>query len=115
MADYIGQEYKDGGITRTKVMTQAAVTIPAPPRPTGTTTTADNGSVTITPPDILDISDYQNAKKIVDYKIQHQIKNRQNVSLSYGYSAPNPCTPRSKPTVTIKRLKEHSTALNYYA
>ena len=66
MADYIGQEYKDGGSTRTKVMTQTAVTVPAPPRPMGTTTTAANGSVTITPPDVLDTSDYQKAKKIVD-------------------------------------------------
>jgi hypothetical protein len=65
IADHIGQEYKCGGVTRTEVMTQAAVIIPMPARPKGT--------------DVLDISDYQSAKKIVDYQIQHQTENRQKV------------------------------------
>jgi hypothetical protein len=68
MADYIGQEYKGGGITRTEVMTQAAVNIPAPTRPVGTFLTATDGTITVTPPDVLGISNYQSAKKIVDYK-----------------------------------------------
>jgi hypothetical protein len=79
MADYIGQEYKGGGITRTEVMTQATVTIPTPTRPVGTTVTATDGSISVTPPDVLDISDYQSAKKIVDYKVQYQTENRQKV------------------------------------
>jgi hypothetical protein len=65
IADHIGQEYKCGGVTRTEVMTQAAVIIPMPARPKGT--------------DVLDISDYQSAKKIVDYQVQHQTENRQKV------------------------------------
>jgi hypothetical protein len=79
IADYIGQEYKSGGVTRTEVMTQTAVTIPLPVRPVSTSVAGADGSVTITPPDILDISDYQSAKKIVDYKIQNQTENRQKV------------------------------------
>ena len=39
MADFIGQEYKGGGVTRTEVMTQAAVTIPFPVCPTATSVT----------------------------------------------------------------------------
>ena len=78
IADYIGQEYKSGGITRTEVMTQKAVLIPAPTRPTGSSVTTA-GVTTTTPPDVLDISDYQSAKKIVDYKVQHQTENRQKV------------------------------------
>jgi hypothetical protein len=79
IADYIGQEYKVGGITRTEVMTQAAVIIPTPTRPVSTSTRATDGTVTITPPDVLDISNYQSAKKIVDYKAQHQTENRQKI------------------------------------
>jgi hypothetical protein len=79
IADYIGQEYKSGGVTRTKVMTQTAVTIPLPTRPVSTSVAGADGSVTITPPDILDISDYQSAKKIVNYKIQNQTENHQEV------------------------------------
>jgi hypothetical protein len=78
IADYIGQEYKGGGVTRTEVMTQTPINIPLPTRPASTTTIVD-GTVTITPPDVLDISDYQSAKKIVDYKLQHQTENRQKV------------------------------------
>jgi hypothetical protein len=36
IADYIGQEYKCGGVSRTEVMTQGVVTIPLPTRPVGT-------------------------------------------------------------------------------
>ncbi len=35
--------------------------------------------VTTTPPDTLDISDYQSAKKTVDYQIQNQQENRQKL------------------------------------
>ncbi len=79
IADYIGQEYKAGGVTRTEVMTQTAVTILAPTRPVSTSTTAADGTVTVTPPDVLDISDYQSAKKILDYKVQQQTENRQKI------------------------------------
>jgi hypothetical protein len=65
IADHVGQEYKSGGVTRTEVMTQSPFSIAAPARPTGT--------------DVLDISDYQNAKKIVDFQVQHQLENRQKV------------------------------------
>jgi hypothetical protein len=47
MADYMGQEYKGGGITRMEVMTQAAVNIPAPTRPVGSFLTATDGTVTV--------------------------------------------------------------------
>jgi hypothetical protein len=80
IADCIGQEHKCGGVSRTEVITQSMVTIPMPTRPTGTsTTTGDAGAAIITPPDALDISDYQSAKKIVDYQVQHQTENRQKL------------------------------------
>ena len=79
IADYIGQEYKCGGVSRTEVMTQEVVIIPTPTRPVGTRTTSADGSVTTTPPDTLDISDYQSAKKTVDYHIQNQQENRQKL------------------------------------
>ena len=79
MADYVGQEYKGGGVTWTEVMTQTLVAIPAPTRPVSTSTTAADGTITTTPPDVLDISNYQSAKKILDYKIQSQTENRQKV------------------------------------
>jgi hypothetical protein len=79
IADYIGQEYKVGGNTRTEVVTQEAVIIPLPVRPTGTTVRTTDGTVTVTPPDALDITDYQEEKKIVDYQIQHQTENRQKI------------------------------------
>jgi hypothetical protein len=82
IADHIGQEYKGGGTTRTEVMTQTAVIIQAPTRPIGVSVTSDNGLTTsIIPPDVLDISDYQSAKKIVDYQAQNQSENRQKVFL----------------------------------
>lgn len=79
IADYIGQEYKSGGVTRTEVMTQTPVTIAFPTRPVSTSTTAADGTVTISPPDALDISDYQSEKKIADYKVLNQTENRQKV------------------------------------
>ncbi len=79
MADYVGQEYKGGGVTRTEVMHQTPVTIPAPTRPVVTSVTDAKGNVTIKPMDALDISDYQSLKKIVDYKILNQTENRQKV------------------------------------
>jgi hypothetical protein len=79
IADYIGQEYKGGGVTRTEVITQTMVIIPLPTRPTGRTITATDGSVTVSPPDAFDISDYQSQKKIIDYQIQNQAENRQKI------------------------------------
>jgi hypothetical protein len=82
VADHIGQECKGGGITRTEVMTQTEVIIQAPTRTIGVSVTSDNGLTTsVLPPDLLDISDYQSAKKIVDYQAQHQSENRQTVFL----------------------------------
>jgi hypothetical protein len=79
-ADHIGQEYKGGGMTRTEVMTQATVIIQAPIRPLGVAVTSDSGLTTsVLLPDALDISDYQSAKKIMDYQIQNQLDNRQKV------------------------------------
>jgi hypothetical protein len=79
IADYIGQEYKCGGVTRIKVTTQTKLVITMPARPVGRTSTAADGTVTSTPPDSLDISDYQSEKKTADYKIQHQTENRQKI------------------------------------
>jgi hypothetical protein len=80
IADHIGQEYKGGGINRTEVMTQAAVIIQAPIRPVGVAMTSDSGLTTsVLPPDALDISNYQSAKKIMDYQVQNQLQNRQKV------------------------------------
>ena len=62
IADYVGQDYKIGGITHTEVMTQKHVTIVAPTRPKAVTTTATVGTVTTTQPDAIDISDYQSEK-----------------------------------------------------
>jgi hypothetical protein len=78
--DYIGQEYKVGGITRhTEVVTQEAAIIPLPIRPAGTSVRTTDGMVTTTPPDAPDISDYQGEKKLVDYQIQHHTENRQTI------------------------------------
>jgi hypothetical protein len=55
------------------------VTILAPVRPVSTSVTGADGTIVTTPPDVLDISDYQSAKKILDYKIQNQTENRQKV------------------------------------
>jgi hypothetical protein len=74
IADHIGQEYKGGGVTRTEVMTQTKVTIQPPARPTATTV-----GTTVTPPDAMDVSDYQSAKKILDYQVQNQSENRQKI------------------------------------
>jgi hypothetical protein len=80
IADHIGQEYKGVGITRKEVMTQAAVIIQSPLRPVGVAVTSESGLTTsVLPPDALDISDYQSAKKIIDYQIQNQLENRQKV------------------------------------
>jgi hypothetical protein len=79
IATYIGQECKGGRVTRTEVITQRAVTIPLPRKPVGRSVTATGGTVTISPTDPLDISDYQSQKKIVNYQIQNQTENRQKV------------------------------------
>jgi hypothetical protein len=70
IADHIGQANKDGGITQTEVMTQAVAITQAPIRPVGVAVTSDSGMTTsVLPSDALDISNYQSAKKIMDYQI----------------------------------------------
>jgi hypothetical protein len=97
IADHVGQEYKGGGITRTEVMKQAAVIIPMLTRPQATIVYDSDGSMekSRTPPDILDGSDYQNAKKIADY---HRFRTRRRIvkrsSRSCGSNARNQCTRR---------------------
>ena len=49
-----------------------------PTRPVGTRTVVGNVTTT-TPPNALDISDYQTAKKTVDYQILNQLENRQKL------------------------------------
>jgi hypothetical protein len=84
IADYVGQDYKFGGVTRTEVLTQTAVMIQVPPRPVGRSTTSKDDVVTVGPPDALDISDYQSAKKAFDSRILNQNENRQKLfSLVY--------------------------------
>jgi hypothetical protein len=78
IADHIGQEYKGGGVTRTEVMTQTKIILPTPVRPVSVTTVTD-GTTTVRPPDAMDVSDYQSAKKILDYKVQNQDDNRQKI------------------------------------
>jgi hypothetical protein len=70
-------------------MTQSPVTIVAPIRPVSTSTTGSDGTIVIIPPDVLDISDYQSAKKILDYKVQNQTKNWQKVSHLCGSNVPS--------------------------
>jgi hypothetical protein len=79
IANYIGQEYKCGGTSRTEVMTQGEVIIPLPTRPVETRTTSTDVVVTTTPLDALNMSDYQSAKKTVDYQILNQKENRQKL------------------------------------
>jgi hypothetical protein len=103
IADHISQKYKVGGITRTEVMTKTSVIIQAPTRPVGiSATSADGLTTTTTPPDVLDISDYQSEKKITDYQVHNQSENRQRVSHLCGRSAWNQCMLRSRLIVTIK-------------
>jgi hypothetical protein len=78
IADHIGQEYKGGGVTRTEVMSQTKTTLAQPSRPSSTTTVV-SGTTTVIPPDPMDVSDYQSAKKILDHKIQNQSENRQKI------------------------------------
>jgi hypothetical protein len=62
------------------VTTQAKLIIQAPLRPVGVAVTFGSGLTTyVLPPDALDISDYQSAKKIMDYQIQNQLDNRRKV------------------------------------
>jgi hypothetical protein len=104
IADYVGQEHKSGGVTRTEVITQQVMVIPMPSRPVPTTTTAADGAVTTSSPDALDISDCQREKKIVDYQIQNHIENRQKLSLSHGSNARNQCMQRLRHIATARPL-----------
>ena len=80
IADLVGQDYKGGGITRTEVMTQTAVTIEMPVRPRVTVMYGDDGAeVRRIQPDTLDVSDYQSAKKLADYQVLNQTENRHKV------------------------------------
>jgi hypothetical protein len=59
-------------------MTQTSVIIKYQTTPVGiSVTSADGLTTTTTPPDVLDISDYQSAKKIMDYQVQNQSENHQ--------------------------------------
>jgi hypothetical protein len=107
IADYVGQEYKCGGISRTEAMTQGVVVIPAPTRPVGTRTTSADGVITTTPPHMLDVSDYQSAKKTVDYQILHQNENQQKIfSLVWQQCTEPKCMPRLERIVTIRLLSK---------
>jgi hypothetical protein len=79
IADYVNQEYKNAGVTRTEIITQTETVIPTPARPVGRVTRDATGLETVHPPDVMDISDYQNQKKLSDYQIQNQTENRQKV------------------------------------
>ena len=107
IADYIGQEYKCGGLTRTEVMTQSPALIPAPTRPVSTFVRAADGVVTTTPPDVLDISDYQSKKKPTTTSSFIGRKIDKKSFPSSGNSALNRCTPRSRLTATIRPLNKH--------
>jgi hypothetical protein len=79
IADYVGQEYRGGGVARTEVITQTMVIISPARCPVATTVTAPNGLVTTSPPDAFDVSDYHSAKKIYDTQIQSQLESRQKI------------------------------------
>jgi hypothetical protein len=81
IADLVGQDYKSGGTTRTEVMTQTGIVIPTPVRPRDVVIYAADGitETSRTPPDTLDISDYQSEKKTYDYQILNQNENRNKV------------------------------------
>jgi hypothetical protein len=90
-------------VTRTEVITQTMVTIVAPTRPVGTTTTDASGVVTTTSPDPIEVIDYQSAKKILDQKIHNQDENRQKLfSLVWQQ-----CTESMK--AKIKAHREYNT------
>ena len=50
-----------------------------PARPTNTIVTDAGGKQVTQAPDVLDISDYQSAKKLADINIQNQTESRQKV------------------------------------
>ena len=62
-------------------MTQTGVVIPTPVRPRDVVIYAADGitETSRTPPDTLDISDYQSEKKTYDYQIRNQNENRNKV------------------------------------
>jgi hypothetical protein len=94
IANHIGQEYKGGGITRTEVMTQAEILVPAPPRPTDTITTAADGTVTTSAPGVLDIINYQNAKRLSTTRSSTRPRTNRRFSLLFGSNAPSRCMPK---------------------
>jgi hypothetical protein len=79
IADHIGQQHKCGGISRTEATTQEVIIIPSPTRPVGTSATSADGVVTTAPPDALDISNHQSAKKTVDCQVLNQQENCQKL------------------------------------
>ena len=77
IADLIGRNYKNGGTTRTEVMTQTSVPITVPLRPVNTILRDAEGKlITSTPPDPIDTSEYLSKKKIHDYQLLNQNENR---------------------------------------
>jgi hypothetical protein len=107
ISDNIGQEYKNGGITRTEVMTQTAVIIQIPTKLVGVSVTSDNGLTTsIIPPDVLDISDYQSAEKSVDYQTQNQSENLQKVFSLVWQKCTESMHAKSKAHLDYKMIEE---------
>jgi hypothetical protein len=115
IVDHIGQEYRVGGVTRTEVMTQAVVIIPAPARPMGTRVAAADGAVTITPPPRMSstsvIIRMPRRLSIIRFNIRPTTA-RQYYFLS-GNSVPNRCMPRSRPIATAQQLNRHLTESIY--
>jgi hypothetical protein len=108
IADYIGQEYKGGGVTRSEV-----INIPLPMRPVSITPIVD-GTVTRTPPDVLDISDYQSKRILSITRFSTRLRTGRRSSHSSGNSVRNQCTQKSKPIATTRLLNRHSTELICY-
>ncbi len=102
IADYIGQEHKCGGISRTEVMTQGVCVIPLPTRPVATVTISGD-IATAAPPDALDIGDYQSEKKTVEHQIQNQLENRQKLFSLVWQQCTKPMHAK------IKAHREHQT------
>ena len=79
IADLGGQNYKNGGTTRTEVMTQISVPITAPAVRPVTLRDAEGVLISSTPPDAIDIGEYLSQKKIHNYQIINQNENRTKV------------------------------------
>ena len=83
IADLVGQTYKRGGPTCTKVMTHASVpTITAPVRPVNTIVRDTQGVlISTTPPQVplVSVTSYQSEKKLYDSQILNQNENQSKI------------------------------------